>query len=71
MRMRTINLKFQEAGPYETWLENGSQTAEQRANGRWKAMLAAYEAPAIDPAIDEALKETIERKKSSMPDEWY
>ena len=60
-----------EAGPYETWLENGSLSAEQRANGRWKAMLEAYEAPAIDPAIDEALKETIERKKSSMPDEWY
>lgn len=60
-----------EAGQYEAWLENGSPTAEQRANVRWKSMLATYEAPAIDPAIDEALRETIDRKKSSMPDEWY
>ena len=60
-----------EAGPYESWLENGRPTAEMRANDRWKSMLAKYEAPAIDPAIDEALRETIAAKKSSMPDEWH
>ncbi|NIA71701.1 trimethylamine methyltransferase family protein [Pelagibius litoralis] len=60
-----------EAGPYETWLEQGSRTAEQRANGCWKAMLAAYEAPAIDPGVDEALRDFIDRKKSSLPERWH
>ena len=60
-----------EAGPYETWLENGSTTAEQRANGVWKNMLAEYQPPDIDEAVDEALKDYMLKKKSSMPDEWY
>ena len=36
-------------------MENGAPTLEQRANGRSKAMLAAYEAPPTDPAMAEAL----------------
>ncbi len=59
-----------EAGAYETWIEQGSQTAEQRAHSIWKQMLEAYEAPSMDPGIDEALKEFVTRKKSSMADEW-
>lgn len=60
-----------EAGPYEAWADNGRPTAEQRANARWKAMLAEYEPPPIDPAIDEELRDTIARKKAAMDDEWY
>ena len=60
-----------EAGPYETWMENGAPTLEQRANGRWKAMLAAYEAPPIDPGVEEALDDFVARRKSGMADEWY
>lgn len=60
-----------EAGPFENWQKNGRPTAEQRAIQRWKTMLAEYQAPAIDPSVDEALRETIARKKSAMPDEWY
>jgi trimethylamine---corrinoid protein Co-methyltransferase len=60
-----------EAGPYETWLENGCQTAEQRATPKWKEMLNAYEAPPIDPGVDEALKDFIHRRKSAVPDAWY
>ena len=60
-----------EAGPYETWMENGAPTLEQRANGRWKAMLAAYEAPPLDPAMAEALDDFVARRKSGMADEWY
>ena len=56
---------------YEQWLENGSETIEQRANRRWKAMLAQYEEPAIDPAIDEALLDFIARKKTAQADQWY
>ena len=60
-----------EAGPYETWMENGAPTLEQRANARWKVMLAAYEAPPIDPGVEEALDDFVARRKSAMADEWY
>ena len=58
-------------GPFETWNENSSTSAEQRANKRWKAMLASYEAPPIDPAIDEALIDFMARRKAAQPDQWY
>lgn len=60
-----------EAGPYETWVENGSLSLEQRANARWKAMLAAYEEPPMDQGIREALDAFVERRKSEMHDAWY
>ncbi len=60
-----------EAGPYETWLENGSLTAAERANHRWKALLASYEPPHMDESTDEALKDFMARRKAAMPDEWY
>ncbi len=60
-----------EAGPFESWAEGGRRTAEERANDRWKKMLADYEAPPIDPAIDEGLKDFMARRKAAMPDEWY
>lgn len=52
-------------------MENGAPTLEQRANGRWKDMLAAYEAPPIDPGVEEALDDFVALKKSEMADEWY
>ncbi len=60
-----------EAGPYETWAENGSPTAAERAHLRWKSLLASYERPPMDEAVDEALKDYMARRKSAMPDEWY
>ncbi len=60
-----------EAGPYETWLENGCLSAEQRANKTWKALLESYELPPIDPGVDEALLDFIQQRKSAMPDAWY
>ncbi|MEM7222609.1 MAG: trimethylamine methyltransferase family protein [Pseudomonadota bacterium] len=53
---------------FEQWLAEGSRDAYQRANGLYKAMLHAYEAPAIDPGADEALLAFIKEKKDSMPD---
>ena len=44
---------------------------EQRANSRWKQMLADYQAPDIDPGVDEALKDFIARRKAAEPDQWY
>ncbi|WP_457935453.1 trimethylamine methyltransferase family protein [Mesorhizobium sp. 10J20-29] len=60
-----------EAGPYEMWVENGSRTAEQRANDRWKSMLEDYQAPPIDPAAEAALRAFIADRKCAMADEWY
>ena len=56
---------------FEQWEEEGSLTAAQRANARWKSLLAEYEAPALDDAIDEELKEYIAKRKESMPDAAY
>jgi trimethylamine--corrinoid protein Co-methyltransferase len=54
--------------PYETWSEDGSQDMAQRANTRWKKLLADYEAPPLDPAVDEALLAYIRQRKDSEPD---
>ena len=53
---------------FEQWEIEGGQDAYRRANGKWKKLLASYEAPAIDPGIDEALKGFIKERKDSMPD---
>lgn len=50
------------------WEAEGSKDMAQRANTRWKAMLAEYEAPAIDPAVDEAVRDYMDRRRSSFPD---
>ncbi len=57
--------------PWETWDEQGGIDAATRANTRWKATLAAYEAPWLDPGIDAALQDFVERKKATMADAWY
>ncbi|MDV7143460.1 trimethylamine methyltransferase family protein [Tropicimonas sp. TH_r6] len=57
--------------PWETWHEMGGEDMMTRANRRWKALLAEYEAPPLDPGTDGALKDFIARKKASMPDAWY
>ncbi|RFC68053.1 MULTISPECIES: trimethylamine methyltransferase family protein [Mesorhizobium] len=49
---------------YETWAENGSPTAIQKANRIWKERLAMYEAPPLDPAIREELGAFVARRKA-------
>ena len=56
---------------FEQWRDGGEKDIQTRAHARWKAMLAAYEAPPIDPGVDEALRAFIDRKKESMADAWY
>jgi len=56
---------------YEQWESEGSLTAAQRANAKWKEMLASYEAPALDEAIDAELRDFIARRKASVPDAAY
>lgn len=57
--------------PFESWDEQGRVDAAQRANKRWKDILARYEAPTMNEATDEALKDFVARKKASMDDAWY
>ena len=52
----------------EQWEADGRLDMAQRANRRWKAMLAEYRQPALDPGVDEALKDFIARKKAATPD---
>ncbi|MEM7142733.1 MAG: trimethylamine methyltransferase family protein [Actinomycetota bacterium] len=56
---------------FEQWEAEGSMSAAQRANARWKELLASYEAPALDEAIDEELRDYIARRKAAMPDASY
>jgi len=56
---------------YEQWESEGSLDAAQRANARWKSVLAEYVEPPIDAAIDEALLDYINRRKGEFPDANY
>ena len=60
-----------DAGPFETWEENGRLTADQRATQRWKDMLSDYTTPSMDASVLEALTEFKEQRKADMADEWY
>jgi trimethylamine--corrinoid protein Co-methyltransferase len=51
---------------YETWLEQGRDNAETRANGIWKQLLHEYEKPPIDVAIEEELREFVARRKREI-----
>lgn len=51
---------------YETWSEQGRSTAEDRANGVWKRLLAEYEQPRIDEAVDEELRDFVARRKREI-----
>ncbi|MBY8975423.1 trimethylamine methyltransferase family protein [Rhodobacteraceae bacterium NNCM2] len=51
---------------YETWLENGSLSAAERANVTWKRLLKEYEEPPIDPGIKEAVIDYADRRKREV-----
>ncbi len=54
--------------PFETWDEEGARDTEALAAARVEALLAAYEAPALDPGIADGLRDYVARRKQSMPD---
>jgi trimethylamine--corrinoid protein Co-methyltransferase len=56
---------------FEQWSQDGAHDIVWRANRKWKAMLASYQAPALEPAAREALESFIARRKASMPDMNY
>jgi trimethylamine---corrinoid protein Co-methyltransferase len=63
--------KIADNDPFETWSESGGHDSALRANKRWKAALAEYQAPKLDDGIKAALQDFVARKKASMPDQWY
>lgn len=56
---------------FEQWRDAGERSTEQRAAVMVKQMLADYERPPLDDAIDAALTDFVDRRKASMPDQWY
>ena len=54
---------------YEQWSEEGSLTAAQRANTRWKELLADYQPPPLDDAINAELQDFITRRKTEITSE--
>jgi trimethylamine--corrinoid protein Co-methyltransferase len=54
---------------YETWVEQGRDNAETRANGLWKQLLREYEKPPIDIAVEEELGEFVARRKREISGE--
>ncbi|MCB9136051.1 MAG: trimethylamine methyltransferase family protein [Anaerolineales bacterium] len=48
------------------WVEQGEQDTAQRANRKWKEMLARYEPPPMDQAVMEALLDYKARRKEVL-----
>ena len=48
---------------YEAWAEDGGVWTSDRANKVWKAILAEYEAPALDEGIREELEAFVAKRK--------
>jgi len=51
---------------FETWQDDGSRTATERANRIWKQLLAESVPPPLDPARAEALDAFIDRRKREI-----
>ena len=51
---------------FESWRDDGSRTALQRANSIWKMLLREYEKPPIDPAVEEELQAYITKRKEEI-----
>ena len=51
---------------YETWLDDGAETASKRANTIWKSILQEYTKPPLDIAILEELNEFVKRRTGEI-----
>ena len=50
----------------EQWELDGALDTAQRANRKWKQLLATYQPPALDPAIENDLLDFIKRRKRQL-----
>ena len=60
--------KMADNNSFEQWEAEGSKDTFQRANERYKKLMAEYQAPPLDPALEEGLTDYISKKKQAMPD---
>jgi trimethylamine--corrinoid protein Co-methyltransferase len=60
-----------DSSSFEQWRDAGERSSEDRAAQLYHEALANYVAPPIDDAVDSALREFVDRRKASMPDQWY
>ncbi|MEM8699412.1 MAG: trimethylamine methyltransferase family protein, partial [Pseudomonadota bacterium] len=51
----------------EQWMAEGSVSITERALGRARDLLAAYQEPALDPGVDEAIRDYIARREREIP----
>ncbi len=51
---------------FETWEEDGSRNATERAGDIWKQLLADYQQPPLDPAVEESLKAFALRRRREI-----
>jgi len=63
-----FNFDLSDNNSFEQWSQEGAHDIVWRANRKWKAMLASYQAPALDSAVREALEAFIVERKATMPD---
>jgi trimethylamine--corrinoid protein Co-methyltransferase len=54
----------------EQWQEEGSQTAAQRANTKYKQLLKVYEEPDLDSAVEEELRAFMAKRKEEIKPEY-
>ena len=57
-----------DSNSFEQCSEQSSTDLAQRANTRWKKMLADYQPPPLDPAVDEELLSFMARRKQELPE---
>ena len=60
-----------DSSSFEQWRDGGELSSEDRAAKLCSDVLEHCEPPPIDDAVDAALLEFIEKRKASMPDQWY
>ena len=71
MRTANIDADLADTASFEQWTDEGSLSVAQRANAKWKRMLADYEPPPIDESTHATLVDFVADKKGSMDDAWY
>ena len=53
---------------FETWKDDGAQSAAERAHAIWKRLLEEAEPPALDSAIGDSLRDYIARRERDLVD---
>jgi trimethylamine---corrinoid protein Co-methyltransferase len=60
--------KLMDFSSFEQWSAEGENDMDARGRAKAKALLASYEAPALEPEVDEALADFVKRREGELPD---